>query len=200
MRTVNFRTAYLFIVIALSIFSVIGGGTAFAGEHGTHGEHSAGIGSLKLFFINFAVYAVLIIYLLRRQFLTGWPLRRQRIAYAVAQGRERLTTAQEQLVAAERQLAGVKQESIDLQNTIETESRRESEETVRAANSVAQRITANAEQSCRAEERAAQAQIRRELARIVIRQATEKLKGRVSGESDRVMRQSALQGIARLIH
>lgn len=166
------------------------------------GGHGAGHGSfwdLKWFILNFAIYCLALYFILRKKIAAGWSARVARLEAEVASRAAELKAAEAELRAAELQLQSLDGEIRSLKEQIARETEHEARQITTDAAKRAERIEGQTKDSLRAERRAAEAAVQRELANTVVKRAEEKLKAKLNADSDKALRARALDGVKQLV-
>jgi F-type H+-transporting ATPase subunit b len=182
----------VWLAAAVAAFPV----AAFAG--GGHGGHGS-FWDLKWFLVNFALYAGLLYYFLRKPIAAGWAARRERLAAEVALRAAELQNAEAELREAELKLQSFDGEANNLRTQIARETEHEASQVTAEASKRAERTHLQTQDSLRAERRAAEGGVQKELADVVIKRAEERLKGELNVDADRILRDRALGGVKQLV-
>lgn len=177
------------------LFLFIPGGLASAAEHAAH---VASISDLFYPFINFALYVALLFFVAKAPLLNAIKTRREGISAFVKSAGERRAVALKQLRYAEDKFSGLKAEVLALEQRSAEEARREAEAVKEAAKKKAERLIAQAKDGAASERKVLEESVRKELAQIVIERAAERLAKELDANSDRALRDRALDGLGAL--
>jgi F0F1-type ATP synthase membrane subunit b/b' len=176
------------LVVPLNVFAAGGHG----GGHGSFWD-------LKWFILNFTIYCVALYFILRKKVAAGWSARVARLEAEVASRAAELKAAEAELRAAELQLQSLDGEIRSLKEQVARETEHEARQITTDAAKRAERIEGQTKDSLRAERRAAEFAVQRELANTVVKRAEEKLKATLNADSDKALRARALDGVKQLV-
>lgn len=195
-RTKNLAavTTWLFTLLFVAAVFTSFAYAAAGGEH-----HSGGFSDTLKYWPNFIVFLFIFIFILRPPFKKFWADRREAIESAVTAGERELKAAMQELQAAKDALATVPSEIDQLKRSISSETEREYDKILAEARSRAERIAEQAGDSVAAERKAAEVEIRRELAERVVEQARQRLKGEINASYDEKLRDAAFKGMGNLV-
>ncbi|MBX7136393.1 MAG: ATP synthase F0 subunit B [Oligoflexia bacterium] len=183
-------------VITLTSYLLLAAASAWASEEGHHEAHA----SLLTSWLTFGAYVALLYWLISKKVGAGWQGRRNSIEFAVLKGKDaveeaktRLTTVQAALRDADREV-----EKIGEQYRIETA--REIAELKESVVEKIERSKRRAADAAQAEERSAHANIKRELAELAVRRASEQLATGNTAQKDAALRDATLKNLRELVH
>lgn len=185
----------LFAVLGLLIAPHI---ASAAVEHHAAGEHVGSVADLKYFFINFILYVLLIVLLVKKFAPAAWGARRARIIAQLTASREKIENVEKRVIEARGRLAKVEEDAVAVTKAMQAETLREVQHIKSTAQRAAERIVEQARSSARAEEKAADKVIRRRLVEKALELAENNIKGSMSAESDRQLRQRAQSKLGEL--
>lgn len=185
------------VVVSVALISLVAPAELFAA--GGHGGGNGSFWDLKWFIVNFLIYSALLYLALRKKVAVGWAARVARLEAEVASRATELKAAEAELAAAELQRQSLEGEIRSLKEQIARETEHEARQITTDAMSRAGRAEVQAKDSLRAERRAAEAAVQRELANAVVGRAEQRLKSKLTIDSDKVLRSRALDGVKQLV-
>jgi F0F1-type ATP synthase membrane subunit b/b' len=194
-RTQKVSLASLAVILLFVLPSVAM--AAGGGGHGAH--HETSFADTYPLWKNFALYALIVLWGIKKLVSTGWPARRARILSEFEAGKAELERAQSRLEEAQKQVAHLGKEQESVQEGINQDAEREFRAAVDAAHERAARISTQATASIEAEKKALESSIRAELAAKVVESARGRLKDEISPEVDKNLRSAALGGLGELV-
>lgn len=157
--------------------------------------HTPSVSDLALPAINFLIYIVLMVKLLKRPIADQLHARKEAIESYIKRAAMQWDQARRQLLDVQRRFSGLDTELRELANRIEADGKKEATAMVADAKTRAEIIIKRAHESAEAERKSAETQIRHELAQEVVRLASEKLAKELNSETDRPLRERALEGL-----
>ena len=163
-------------------------------------HHQVGVEHLTWYAINFVLYLVILVYLTKKPFARFWESRRLDIQEKVTRGERELAAVQSELNSANEKLSSLTPEYLkQIQAKIELEGEKEAEQIILDSLEQVARIEKQAEQTIEAEKKAGLAQVRQEIASVVIKRAESKIKASYGNDKDRIRRNGALAGVRALL-
>lgn len=148
-----------------------------------HGEPS--IGDLTFYWINFALYVGIMIYVLRKPLAKGWAARTARIKQSVMQSSDDVEAAERELNAIEALTKSLPTEEEKIKQQIVEQANAEAADIVRQAEQRAARIREQAKELLKGETRSAQSTFRQSLVARAVQLAKEKFgAGEFAGRED----------------
>lgn len=191
-------TPRLINFLALSAFIFLPAISAFCSDD----SHASGHGSLAdlgIYWVNFLIYITALFFLLRGKVAAGWIARRDKIESDVTGGRIEIEAAENKIAVMRSRMDTIGEDIERVRETTEKETERESSEIVQGAQTRAQRISQRMRDSCSAEQRSAETEIRREIAETALKLAREQIMREVSAESDQAFRKAVIEKAGRLL-
>ena len=171
---------------------------SFAAETGHHAEGHAA--DLVPYWINFGIYIVALIFLLRNPIASAWSARIVSIEASVSKGRKDREVAQSNLDSAKQRERSKEQTIQNLTLQIEKEAELEVEEVLRDGKERAARIAQQGKEMLQAEEKALGSDLKKMLADEVVRRAEQKLKGTMTEGKDEQRRVVKSEELKILVH
>jgi F0F1-type ATP synthase membrane subunit b/b' len=148
-----------------------------------HGEPS--IGDLTFYWINFALYVGIMIYVLRKPLAKGWTARTARIKQSVMQSSDDVEAAERELNAIEALTKSLPAEEEKIKQQIIEQANAEAADIVRQSEQRAARIREQAKELLKGEARSAQSTFRQSLVARAVQLAKEKFgAGEFAGRED----------------
>lgn len=157
-----------------------------------HGHEAAGFMSLQWYWVNFLLYIAIMFFILRKQVANGWGQRRGLIETAVNRSQIELEAAQQKVDEAEERLAGLREVLERVTVEIAQEANLEAKHILEDARARAERTAKQVQDNIQAENRVAELTIRTELSDVVISKVRGRLQSELNPDSDRALRQAAL--------
>ena len=194
----NFKNNLLSTIIFFALALLVDASVSYAAPSGGHHDNS--VWSLKLFFINFFIYLVLIGILIKKAVPPAWASRRERVRSQLEESRSKMLVSERNLSEARGKLAGIESEIRRIEESAKQEAQVEAQEIADNARRSAERIITQARDSVAAERKFAQGVLRRMYAEMAIKMAEEKLRAQMTSEKDRSLRERVQQNIGQLIH
>jgi F-type H+-transporting ATPase subunit b len=195
------RTIGKKVVKTFAFALLIAPAVAVAAEHGhTDAAHAHGIETLFWPVVNFALYIVGIYFLVRKPLAEALTKRHAMVQEGVATGVTRKRAAEAALHDAQIRMSKVEGEIAELKRRIAEETKRESEALIVSAQEKAERIQTAGKEAAIAEQKTVEANLRQELSAAVLRIAEERLRGKLTPESDRGFRERVVSNIGNLLN
>lgn len=157
------------------------------------------LADLKWPWLNFLIYCALLYFILRKPVAAAWQARRAAIDSAVNAAELKNKAMQLELEKAQNLLNSLDEECARISRDIAKEAELESQEIIRSAGKRAERLLTQAQDTVRAERKAAELAIKRELVDLALKQAKLKLATEITLESDRDLRDSALSSTSSVV-
>ena len=158
--------------------------------------HEPGLG---MFWFNFTVYVLLMVFILRKPFSGIWGQRSKEIESAIAGAGEELKQADSRLISSRDKLVAIDREIAKLRQEMEAEAQTEISSIKTGAQSRIALIRHKAEEMCRIEEKSAEDGIRNDIGELALRRAQEMLLQRMTAEKDKSLRETALRKVSGLV-
>lgn len=171
--------------------------TAVAHAAGGHGTGS--ITDLKWPWVNFAIYAAILTYLLRKPLAAAWAARRAAMIDLVGAAQREAEEARKELVAAEAKISTLNAELARVGADIEKEGVREAGDLVLDAKKRAERIVAQGKDLALAEKRSTEESIRKEIVEQALKRAEASLRNELNVDTDRPLRDAAVSAVRGLV-
>lgn len=152
--------------------------------------------SIRHYYFHFAIFALLIGYMLIKIFPKAYSAWQESLKAQVERGEKERELAAELLSKAQGKIATIPQAVVDLEKRLTNEAETESRVLIQNANKMVEEIKKRKDASIRAENLAASAALKEELSRLSLIQARSLIKE--SKINDQKLREDAFSGIGRL--
>ncbi|GEM_PF-2935648 len=160
--------------------------------------HAPGVSTLLLPVFNFALYLVLMFLILKGPISTLLRARRDNLEAHIKRAAMHWDQARKQLLEVQRRFQTLDGDIKELSERIAIEAKKEGETLVADAKEHALMTIKRANEGALAERKTAENQVRAELAQAVLKLASEKLTKDMNQDTDRPLRERALDGIRAL--
>lgn len=185
-------------VVLLSVVVVLGLVPDALAESGS--DHGSGLSELIPYWVNFAIYLVIVYFLTRKLVAKAWAERRQRIIDDIAGAKNQYQQAGSQLADAQAKWNRLSQEETRVRDEVARQGEFERNQLLEAAQAKSVRIITQAKEHGIAERRSAERLVREELVEEVLNRASRILKDTATVDADRGFRTSAVGVASRLVH
>lgn len=187
MRLIKKAKISIFLISTATIPSF-----AFASDAAAH--HPS-VSDLILPAMNFALFLVIMVKLLKTPLQTQLRARKDNVESHIKRAAMQWDRARRQLLDVQRRFHSLDGEMKELTMRIASEGKKEAQGIVADAKSKADAIIRRAKDSSESERKTTEAQIRVELAQAVLKLASEKLSKEITESSDKQHRERALEGL-----
>ncbi len=154
----------------------------------------------KIFFINFIVYLVVLVYFMKKLFASAWKTRRAAYKDAITSGQELLKDSERQLTEAKDLLSSLSQQVQSLRVFMNKEVELEGQRILKEASERANKIRNQASQTAAAEKRAAINNYQEQLVELAIERARKRVSGLLSDEVDSRLRSRVVASVSGLVN
>lgn len=182
----------LIFVLTLILSLSLSPQTAFAA--GGDG-HSVGVSALFLPAVNFILYLFIITKLTKKPILAALHARKENMESHIKRAATSWEQAKRQLLDVQRRFNSLDKDIKEIEERIAREGTQEAAAIVQDAKEKGAALIKRTKEGAEAERRAVELALRNELAQEVLQIASNKLSKEISSESDRPLRDRALEGI-----
>lgn len=169
---------------------------AYAASEG----HESSFSDLIPYWVNFLLYLAILYKFLAKPVSQGWASRAATIESAVSRGVTERAQAQKLLDEAVARKNLLSKELRELEEEIHHQQEHESLEIINDGIERASRVNAQAQDMMKAEQKAFEASLRKDLSEEVLKKAKAILSQKLDAQSDRKLREEAVQGIPQLLN
>lgn len=171
------------------------------GEHGdTHAGGHHGIGSLKVFFVNFGIFMAICSFLAMKYLPEIWKNRRKLIEDAVLKGERELSHAQEVLRKTQNKLDTLDDAKKEIAHTIQKETELDVADIVSKAELDANRILEQAKNSAIMEKNSTFGALKSEVAESIISKSSVQIKKALAGNAKLGSWKDSLVGVEKFFN
>ncbi len=179
----------------LAVIIVLTPTLSFAGGHG----HSPSLSDLFWPWVNFLIYLGIMYSVLKKPLRGVLLSRSERMSAAIERSRTVLEQARAQFDMVQTRLDNLDRESHQIKAQIKDEGEREAKRIIDDAKKKAERTLEQARKLGAAETRAMENALRRELAEVVVKRASDRISKELTSDKDRSLRSSSVNNLKQMV-